>query len=285
MCQVFYALISKGETQQAADKAKKHFDDLNQAFRESTQNLAAPDDLLTQLDSSHPDCAAKIRALLSNAVARKEFIQDALATNTWGETPIANEFPALEMDTIIAELKLKAAEFEQAKVPDKLAGLKSERDELAARSRLNAQKNDVLGEITRLKRLNALNQCISDVDTYSISRTSTELTKAYVTKALCERFKDELVGLGLNYLQVQLAPAGSERGVMYHRVEFKSKKNINVSEVVSEGEYQCIALAGFLAELATAPIKSALVFDDPVSSLDHIWREAVARRLVEEAKE
>jgi hypothetical protein len=55
--------------------------------------------------------------------------------------------------------------------------------------------------------------------------------------------------------------------------------------VVSEGEYRCIALAGFLAELATASIKSALVFDDPVSSLDHIWREAVARRLVEEAKD
>ncbi len=186
---------------------------------------------------------------------------------------------------LVEELKLKATEFEQAKVPDKLAGLKSERDELAAQSKLNARKNDVLGEIARLKKLNALNQCIGDVDTYSISRTSTELTKAYVTKALCDRFKDELGRLGLNNLQVQLAPAGSERGVMYHRVEFKSKKSVNVAEVVSEGEYRCIALAGFLAELATAPIKSALVFDHPVSSLDHIWREAVAHRLVEEAKE
>ena len=63
------------------------------------------------------------------------------------------------------------------------------------------------------------------------------------------------------------------------------KKNVSVQEVVSEGEYRCIALAGFLAELATAPVKSALVFDDPVSSLDHRWREAVASRLVEEAKD
>jgi len=70
---------------------------------------------------------------------------------------------------------------------------------------------------------------------------------------------------------------------MYHRVELRAKKNANVQEVVSEGEHRCIALAGFLAELATATHKSALVFDDPVSSLDHIWRESVACRLVEEA--
>src|ERR1039457_2477551 len=43
----------KGETRQAADKAKKHFEDLNKTFLESTQNLSAPDDLITQLDSTN----------------------------------------------------------------------------------------------------------------------------------------------------------------------------------------------------------------------------------------
>src|SRR3546814_7865490 len=45
----------------------------------------------------------------------------------------------------------------------------------------------------------------------------------------------------------------------------------------------CVALAAFLTELATAQHKSALVFDDPVTSLDHRWREKVADRLVEES--
>ena len=39
-----------------------------------------------------------------------------------------------------------------------------------------------------------------------------------------------------------------------------------------------------MTELATAPHKSALVFDDPVSSLDRKWRHKVADRLVDEAK-
>src|SRR5439155_25135954 len=41
----------------------------------------------------------------------------------------------------------------------------------------------------------------------------------------------------------------------------------------------------FLTELSTAPTKSAIIFDDPVSSLDHIWRERIAKRLVSESKE
>ncbi|ABQ39532.1 DEAD/DEAH box helicase [Bradyrhizobium sp. BTAi1] len=38
-----------------------------------------------------------------------------------------------------------------------------------------------------------------------------------------------------------------------------------------------------LAELATTENKSGIIFDDPVSSLDHMHREAVAKRLVAEA--
>jgi hypothetical protein len=55
--------------------------------------------------------------------------------------------------------------------------------------------------------------------------------------------------------------------------------------VLSEGEFRCIALAGFLAELSTEQSGSALIFDDPVCSLDHQWRRKVASRLVQLASE
>lgn len=44
-----------------------------------------------------------------------------------------------------------------------------------------------------------------------------------------------------------------------------------------------LSIAAFFAELSTTSERSAILFDDPVSSLDHEWREHVARRLVEEA--
>ena len=52
---------------------------------------------------------------------------------------------------------------------------------------------------------------------------------------------------------------------------------------LSEGEHRCVALASFFTDPATTENKSGIVFDDPVSSLDHMHREAVAKRLVAEA--
>jgi hypothetical protein len=58
----------------------------------------------------------------------------------------------------------------------------------------------------------------------------------------------------------------------------------SVIDVASEGEHRCVALAAFLAELSQASHRSAIVFDDPVSSLDHKRRDAISVRLVQEAK-
>jgi len=51
---------------------------------------------------------------------------------------------------------------------------------------------------------------------------------------------------------------------------------------VSEGEFRAVALAAFFAELSQSQNKSAIVVDDPVSSLDHLHRERAAQRLVVE---
>ena len=43
-------------------------------------------------------------------------------------------------------------------------------------------------------------------------------------------------------------------------------------------------MATFFSELSIAEHNSAIVFDDPVSSLDHKWRNRIAKRIVEEAE-
>ena len=57
-----------------------------------------------------------------------------------------------------------------------------------------------------------------------------------------------------------------------------------LKEILSEGEQRAIAIGSFLAELHLAGHKGGIIFDDPVSSLDHYWRKNVAARLVGEAK-
>jgi hypothetical protein len=275
----------KAETQKAAKAAKDRLEKLRDNFVDQTEDLTAPEDLLAQLELTHQICATKIHSFLESAVKRRADVSTALTTNNWSVIRSLNECPAADIGAIVTDLNTKSAEFERAKAPEKLAELKAGRDQLLARQKLGQRKADVLAEIARRKRLNALSACQRDVDTTATSRKSTELTKSRVTKAICNRFKTELNGLGLAHLRVELVPTGSERGVMYHRVELQGNISASVQDIASGGEHRCVALAAFLAELATATHKSALVFDDPVSSLDHVWRESVAHRLVSEAKD
>lgn len=58
---------------------------------------------------------------------------------------------------------------------------------------------------------------------------------------------------------------------------------MNLTDVLSEGEQKVVAIAGFLAELALSDSNGPIVLDDPVCSLDHRYRERIARRLVKES--
>jgi AAA domain len=54
----------------------------------------------------------------------------------------------------------------------------------------------------------------------------------------------------------------------------------NLSDILSEGEQKVIALADFLAEAAIPKASTPIVFDDPVSSLDHRRLQHVVDRIV-----
>ena len=60
--------------------------------------------------------------------------------------------------------------------------------------------------------------------------------------------------------------------------------DIETSEIISEGESKAVALAEFLAEISCSPTSSGVIFDDPVSSLDHLIRENVAKEFVKPRK-
>ncbi|MFC1497769.1 AAA family ATPase, partial [Verrucomicrobiota bacterium] len=76
-----------------------------------------------------------------------------------------------------------------------------------------------------------------------------------------------------------------QQGKMKHKLVLDLPVTKKLDEILSEGEQRAIAIGSFLAELHLADHKGGIVFDDPVSSLDHHWRQKVASRLVKEAKD
>jgi hypothetical protein len=63
----------------------------------------------------------------------------------------------------------------------------------------------------------------------------------------------------------------------------KAKGGHKPDDIFSEGEQRALSLADFLTEVNLNPTSAAIVLDDPVTSLDHQRKIAIAKRLVEEA--
>lgn len=192
--------------------------------------------------------------------------------------------PLAELEALAEELEQRASEMTKAADPTTRKQSEARHAELAARSALTGLRKEIHEEIDRKARLNAIETCIKDTDTRALTKLSTELTKKHVTDALTASFLAELKRLGFTALELELRAVSAQKGVLYHQVQLRHATKADLQKVVSEGEGRCIALAAFLAEIGRAEHPSAIIFDDPVSSLAHRWRGNVARRLVEEAR-
>lgn len=163
--------------------------------------------------------------------------------------------------------------------------LQQEYQELSDRKWLAGVKDDAIAEIGRKKQLYELKQAIRDTRQNEITTKSTELAEALVTDRLRGRFAQEVDHLGIAGLAVELKKERSQHGVPQFRVSLIHKPDAKAGSILSEGEHRCVALAGFMAELSTTDNHSGIIFDDPVSSLDHLHREAIAKRLAREGRD
>ncbi|WP_179413002.1 AAA family ATPase [Mucilaginibacter sp. E4BP6] len=139
-------------------------------------------------------------------------------------------------------------------------------------------------EIYRQKKASLLNTCVTQCGTRTVTTFSNQLASTYVTTNLRQQFQDELNKLGFRSIKIETETKGV-KGKQYHylRLNEPHGQNIALKDILSEGEHRCIALSTFMSELALSDHKSAIVFDDPVSSLDHKWRDKIAKRVAEEA--
>ena len=193
-------------------------------------------------------------------------------------------FPKQQLDTLMAELDLRITQLSADESSPVRIALKEEYQNLKDRSLLAIIKEDVIDEIERKKQVQSLKDAIKSTAKRSVTAKNKELSDKLVTDALRARFAREVEKLKIGTIPLELKKIRDKNAQSYFRVEFVGYPGRPVGEILSEGEHRCVALAAFLAELVTSREYSGIVFDDPMSSLDHLYRENVAVRLVEEAE-
>jgi hypothetical protein len=120
------------------------------------------------------------------------------------------------------------------------------------------------------------------MDTRGISRKSTDLSRTMASQELADSLNVELKCLKVNDLYVGMKPE-SPGGRTQFKLTLQLPGGSAPSAVLSEGEQRAIAIASFLAEIKLGKGRGGIVFDDPVSSLDHRRRWEVAERLAYES--
>ena len=198
--------------------------------------------------------------------------------------PSADEWPVEGIERHNATLTARIATMLAEDKSEERKQMRGELEELEDRHWLAVVREEVLAEINRRKTLADLNDVLKDTATNRITTKSGEIAEQLVTNALRAQFSKEINRFGVAGLAIELRKEKTSYGVPYFRVSLIRKPDARVGEILSEGEHRCVALAAFLAELATTESRSTIVFDDPVSSLDHMHRKEVAERLADEGQ-
>ncbi|MGI8978069.1 MAG: AAA family ATPase [Pirellulaceae bacterium] len=237
--------------------------------------------LIEELRAFDAALADVVATFYSQAKARRASVVAALAESTPAASFETLSSPSEQLSAAIIALESQAQQYDDAHKPEEVMKLSAELVELEDRMRLKSHSELVKAYIKQKKRRANLKRCDKALDTSSITRRGSELMEQAVTEQLSANLTAELKRFGLKCVPVQIKKTG-QKGKTRHQLVVSDLAK--ASGVLSEGEQRVIAIASFLAELRTGKSQAPIVFDDPVSSLDHVYRERVARRLVEEAK-
>lgn len=276
----------KDDTKQRADAAEKAYSEVISTMANAKPSIAK---LRQQLNYIRVELGDSNAYQATKTVCLRAAWQLRRVARNHDDSNIAlvdvEPGPALaELTRITSELRARASALTASNDAPERKALVSEMRDLEARTWLKSNLPDVRSEILRKQKASALDQVMAQANTRSITDLVGQLAENLVTDVLRARFAKEVSELGVAALALELKKESSQAGAARFRVRLVRKPDAPVGQILSEGEHRCVALAAFLAELATTGSKSAIIFDDPVSSLDHNHRDKVAARLVAEAK-
>lgn len=225
-------------------------------------------------------------AALDIAARAKERILERLQSNTdegWIDLAVID---TSTMRSFVTAKRDEATGIDVDTFRKNLASVIKKRQECEGLQKLGVVKEEIVCEIKRRKHVALLTRKKRELSTTQVTKLSKRLATDYVTKTVSDRFLYEANNLKLEHV-VLSDPRGSKGAIRQIPAlkEVSTASSISTMQVLSEGEQTAAGLAGFLTEVYFDESKSAVIFDDPMSSLDHQRRSNAAARIVELAQD
>lgn len=273
----------KGELQKAASDAAKEYETTSQVI----EALPTSETLETRIDAAdirQADVVSQITDFFAQLQARKD-----LLPGIDSEEAVPNPIPSPkwieEANTQSKSLDELAAKYDEDAKSDNREEIRRKLNSLQARKWLSEHRAAIDEDVTRLKLLNQIKAAKKSADTTVLSRKKGELAEALITDAFVQRFKAELKALGASQVKVELVKSKVSKGRVLHKLQLRGASQNGLADVLSEGENRIVSIAAFLADVTGKNNQAPFIFDDPISSLDQSYEEAVVQRLIELSKD
>lgn len=273
----------KQAVEQAAKDARETAATAFRSIQQTSLELIIDTALNEELVEIDKALAAACAALQFSLKERQNgALAAAGAKLSWGEVPLLSDDPRSALGAVITASEDQAKALEATADEKAKAAMIAEHLELDARRRLADIKSAVLEAISKHAYCQKLQKCADDMNTRAISLKSTELSRTMASQELADALNAELKLLKVHDLQVVMKPE-SPGGRTQFKLALQLPGGGTPAAILSEGEQRAIAIASFLAEMRLSKGRGGIVFDDPVSSLDHRRRWELAERLVKES--
>jgi len=224
---------------------------------------------------------AKIQEVLNACTQLKKHLLEVLECEQNAEISIPKSLDSLlvSLSAICEEYKNNIGNLqEELTKKNQLVTELSERIKpLIERNTISKQKDLFVDWFGKMHIIEELKKCQTELSTRTISTLAKTASQTLVTENLKSKFQKELDIIGLKKLSVELSDAGASRGQSF--MQLKLVNNNSVTDVLSEGEQKCVALALFIAERRMQLSNNPIILDDPVNSLDHFITAKLVERL------
>ena len=245
----------------------------------------AIDSHLRDLEGSHADEVGFVRALLKRyeATQGEELTLDSLRVTAEPAAPDKGEVIDKLREAATESRKLADDLGDAEQIQRRLRAVMKKRREIELLMEMKSARDAIAGEIARLGVRGRLENLKQAANTGPITKKILELSEDTITEVVRDRFTRETDRLGLD--RVTIAKTKARKGALLHQPKLVgAQQSSELARIFSEGERTALGLAACFTEASLDQSDSALILDDPVTSLDHIRRERVALRLVDFAE-
>jgi energy-coupling factor transporter ATP-binding protein EcfA2 len=238
-----------------------------------------PDDsTLTEWLSENSEDNFKIwnAQIKSVEVLRKQIVA-CLKSKKWNDEIKAKQISISAFAVIEKTIQEKIASFNETEINKKIKLVEKEIQELIDRKKLATLVPKITDYIHKRKWAALANT--KKFNTRKITEQQKDLFSKFVTDEYVRIFNDECEKLDANF-GINI----SQRAAKGNTLKQLVLSGWTPSQILSEGEQRAISFADFLTEAQMGNKNKGIIFDDPVNSLDHIRRQTIAERLLEESK-